>query len=77
MLRSMHSPRMMRVALWVGILLSVPNVVRTVRDPEALGFFGIAMLVLAVPLTVGSAVALAIMTARRSSTHHLSIRQQP
>ena len=70
----MHSSRMLRGAFWLAILLSIPNTIRTVRDPEALEFFATAIVVLAVPLTVGAIVALAIRAGRRSSAHHLSIR---
>lgn len=71
----MHSPRMLRVAFWLAILLSLPNIVRTVRDAEALEFFAIAIVVLAVPLAVGSIVALAMRAGRRSSADRLSIRE--
>jgi len=59
---------------WLFILLSLPTSVRVLRDPEALRFFGIAIVVVGAAFTVGSVVALAIRASRRSSTGHLSIR---
>jgi hypothetical protein len=59
----------MRV-LWAAILLLsvAASAVRVLRDPEALEFFGIAIVVMAAVLGVGSLAALILTAVRRLST---------
>jgi hypothetical protein len=62
------------------LLFSTINIVRAVRDPEAVRFFGVSLLVLSVVGALGSAAALILVGVRRllhggTSPNELSLRR--
>jgi hypothetical protein len=61
----MPTSKVARAFLGLLLLMTVANAVRVLQDPEALRFFGIAIVVVLAVAAVGSAVAVILVAVRR------------
>jgi len=61
----MPSSKWMRTLLLLWIVLTIVNTVRALREPDTREFFAVSLAVLAVPIVVGSIVAVPMLALRR------------
>ena len=61
----MPSSKWMRILLLLWLVLTIANTIRALREPDTLQFFAVSLAVLAVPIAVGSIVAVPVLALRR------------
>ena len=69
----MSSSKAMRVFTFSWAVITVVETIRALQDPDTREFFAVSIVVLAVPLAIGSVVAL-VIRATRPRQDRLSIK---